>query len=63
MTTRQLLIGWACAAVLGAQAATPAPAPYAGQDARDIKSLSPEDMSNYLAGKGMGLAKAAELNG
>lgn len=37
--------------------------PYAGQAARDIKSLSPDDVSGYLSGKGMGLAKAAELNG
>lgn len=37
--------------------------PYAGQEARVIKSLSPEDVEAYLSGKGMGLAKAAELNG
>ena len=37
--------------------------PYAGQDARDIKALSPEEVADYLSGKGMGLAKAAELNG
>ncbi|MFT5449340.1 MAG: hypothetical protein ACI9DC_004530 [Gammaproteobacteria bacterium] len=37
--------------------------PYAGQQARDIKALSAEDVSGYLSGKGMGLAKAAELNG
>ena len=37
--------------------------PYAGQEARDIKSLSPDDVDAYLSGKGMGLAKAAELNG
>ncbi|HEY0857556.1 MAG TPA: periplasmic heavy metal sensor [Albitalea sp.] len=36
---------------------------YAGQEAREIKALSPEDVGAYLAGKGMGLAKAAELNG
>ena len=37
--------------------------PYAGQSARDIKALAPEDVEAYLSGKGMGLAKAAELNG
>jgi hypothetical protein len=37
--------------------------PYAGQEARDIKALAPEDVDAYLSGKGMGLAKAAELNG
>ena len=41
----------------------PVPSAYAGQQARDVKSLSPEDVDGYLSGKGMGLAKAAELNG
>lgn len=36
---------------------------YAGQEDRDIKALSPDDISAYLSGKGMGLARAAELNG
>lgn len=40
-----------------------AASPYAGQDLRDIKALSPEDTEAYLSGKGMGFAKAAELNG
>lgn len=43
--------------------AAPPPSAYAGQEARDIKALSPEDISAFLSGKGMGLAKAAELNG
>lgn len=37
--------------------------PYAGQESRAIKVLSPEDVAAYLAGKGRGLVKAAELNG
>lgn len=37
--------------------------PYAGQQARDIKALSADEVSALLAGKGMGFAKAAELNG
>ena len=37
--------------------------PYAGQQTREIKALSDQEISDYLAGKGMGLAKAAELNG
>lgn len=37
--------------------------PYAGQQSSEIKSLSAEDVQSYLSGKGMGLAKAAELNG
>jgi len=36
--------------------------PYVGQEQREIKSLSPDEVKDYLAGKGMGLAKAAELN-
>lgn len=39
------------------------PTPYAGQQLREIKSLSSQDIEGYLAGKGMGLAKTAELNG
>lgn len=37
--------------------------PYADQTTRSIKSLSDEEVADYLSGKGMGLAKAAELNG
>ena len=37
--------------------------PYAGQESRDIKSLTADEIAGYLTGKGMGLAKAAELNG
>jgi len=37
--------------------------PYAGQEGRDIKALSTQDRESLLAGKGMGYAKAAELNG
>jgi Spy/CpxP family protein refolding chaperone len=38
------------------------PGSYVGQEQRDIKALSPEDVQSYLTGKGAGLAKAAELN-
>jgi hypothetical protein len=37
--------------------------PYAGQQNRAIKALSPEEMRDLAEGRGMGLAKAAELNG
>ena len=50
------------AATFTAQSAQPTSS-YAGQEIRDIKALSPEDTAALLAGKGMGLAKAAELNG
>ena len=36
--------------------------PYVGQEKRRIKSLSIEEIQGYLSGKGMGLAKAGELN-
>lgn len=36
---------------------------YAAQEGREIKALSREEVQSYLAGKGMGYAKAAELNG
>jgi Spy/CpxP family protein refolding chaperone len=37
--------------------------PYAGQEQRAIKALSEGEIEAYLSGAGMGLAKAAELNG
>ncbi len=40
-----------------------AAAPYAGQQTRDVKALSADEVSALLDGKGMGFAKAAELNG
>lgn len=47
-------------------AATPAFAqhaqPYAGQHGREVKSLSAEEVRQYLDGAGMGYAKPAELN-
>jgi len=38
------------------------PSPYLGQEQRELKALSPQDVEQYLEGKGMGFAKAAELN-
>jgi len=56
------LLGLAVAvAPLAAQ--DPTPSPYAGQEKRTIKALSPEDIKSLEGGEGMGLAKAAELNG
>ena len=40
-----------------------APSPYAGEESRSIKALSAEEIQDYEAGKGMGFAKSAELNG
>jgi len=46
-------------AVAGAQAQTP----YAGMQTRAIKALSEQQVGDLKAGRGMGLALAAELNG
>ncbi|MBC7989880.1 MAG: periplasmic heavy metal sensor [Luteimonas sp.] len=60
MRSRSLLLalGLACLPLSSLPAS-----PYAGQDSREIKALSPEDVDSLLAGKGMGFAKVAELNG
>jgi len=39
------------------------PSPYAGQQIREVKALSQEDMDDLMKGRGMGLAKVGELNG
>lgn len=44
-------------------AAPAAASPYAGEEARTIKSLSVNDVAELRRGGGWGLAKAAELNG
>ena len=38
------------------------PRPYAGDEKREIKALSPAEVEGYAAGAGMGFARAAELN-
>jgi Spy/CpxP family protein refolding chaperone len=60
----KVLCFWPClmALVISVAWANPT-SPNAGQETRDIKALAPEDVDAYLSGKGMGLAKAAELNG
>lgn len=52
----------ACALALPVLADSPSK-PYAGQQTRTIKALSAEDIAGLLKGEGMGMAKAAELNG
>ena len=37
--------------------------PYSGEQKREIKSMSAAEVTMYIEGAGMGLAKAAELNG
>ena len=62
-TIDQFLGAGAVAIALSGPALAATPSPYAGQEARDIKALSAAEQADLLAGKGMGLAKAAELNG
>jgi len=50
-----------CCAPIGAAAQTAHP--YAGMQTRAIKALSPPQIDDLRAGRGMGLALAAELNG
>ena len=50
-------------AMLAGQSIASESHPYAGEEARDIKSLSQAEIDGLLAGKGMGYGKAGELNG
>jgi hypothetical protein len=60
---RCLLVGKTIATLWIGTAIAQVPQPYAGLQNRDIKTLSEEQMSDLRAGRGMGLALAAELNG
>lgn len=52
-----------CGLLLGLTTLTLAQhSPYAGEEGRPIKSLSQQEIEDYLGGAGMGFAKAAELN-
>src|SRR6516164_9392349 len=61
MTSRTLLL--AAAACMFALPVLAADMPYAGQQTRAIKALSDDDVAALRKGEGMGMAKAAELNG
>jgi hypothetical protein len=54
---------WSCVLVWSAALSAASPSAYMGEESRDVKSLAPQEISDYLSGKGMGFAKAAELNG
>jgi Spy/CpxP family protein refolding chaperone len=59
-----LILVTALAAPASAQTPPGPPlSPYAGQEQRAIKALSSEEIGDLLEGRGMGFAKAAELNG
>lgn len=49
-------------AAINVQAVAMETTPYAGQQNRTIKALSTSEIDGLKTGKGMGLAKAAELN-
>jgi hypothetical protein len=51
------------AALVVAVGAAVAQTPYAGMQTRSIKALSDQQIADLRAGRGMGLALAAELNG
>lgn len=56
---------WIAALLAACSIAVPAQAQhqtYAGEQDREIKALSADEVKQYLSGAGMGYAKAAELN-
>src|ERR1700692_250999 len=50
-------------ALMLVSSASIAQTPYAGMEARPIKALSEQQVADLKAGRGMGLALVAELNG
>ncbi|HEX9462001.1 MAG TPA: hypothetical protein VGB82_05320 [Alphaproteobacteria bacterium] len=62
MTLRVVFL--ALAVLLAGQLSRPADAasPYAGQQDRAIKTLSDDEVADLLAGRGLGMARAGELN-
>jgi hypothetical protein len=58
-TMAALAIALLCGATAGAQTHQP----YAGMQDRPVKALSEQQIADLKAGRGMGLALAAELNG
>lgn len=64
-STKTIVAAASVALVVAALAAGTSadPQPYAGLERREIKALSPTQIEDYRAGRGMSLALAAELNG
>jgi Spy/CpxP family protein refolding chaperone len=64
---RPLPLTLAALATVGVAASVPvlaaSPSPYAGETSRAVKALSAAELDDLAAGRGMGLARAAELNG
>jgi Spy/CpxP family protein refolding chaperone len=63
MSMRCWITGVVLVTGVGFAVAQPPAQPYAGLETRDIKALSQDDIDGLKAGRGMGLALAAELNG
>ncbi len=63
MFRRLPLVLLAAATALPIAAVSAQHSPYAGEQGRDIKALSAREVADLLAGRGMGLARPAELNG
>ena len=59
--TATALFGFVLLGLAGAASAQTA-SPYAGEEAQEIKALSPKEIADLVQGRGMGLAKSAELN-
>jgi hypothetical protein len=63
MSSKMTVVFVMILAMLGGKSLASENSPYAGEEAREIKSLSKAEVDGLLSGKGMGYAKAAELNG
>src|SRR5437762_6867744 len=63
MKRRTTVLALVACVLAGSSLADSSPISYAGQQGRAIKALSEEDIAALLNGEGMGMAKAAELNG
>jgi Spy/CpxP family protein refolding chaperone len=63
MSLSQLLVIVIAVSVTWPGCAAAQQSPYVGQASRGVKALSDQEIADYLNGKGMGYAKAAELNG
>ncbi|MDT4740763.1 periplasmic heavy metal sensor [Bradyrhizobium sp. WYCCWR 12699] len=59
----RLLLLAAALLLTGSAASAQSSQPYAGLEGRSIKTLSQQQIDDLRAGRGMGLALAAELNG
>jgi Spy/CpxP family protein refolding chaperone len=61
--SRLAVVSVACAVLAGSAVAQHHAQSYAGLETRAIKALSEEQLADLRAGRGMGFALAAELNG